>query len=180
MESIFGIIPARGGSKRLPGKNLMLLNGVSLLERTINQAKKAFPVSVVTTESPDIIKEAMRCGMRTLLRPDILATDTATSADVVKHVIWTYPHFEWFCLLQVTSPLRSLADINTCMELAERYQKPVVSTYLHIPNGAIYIHKLLDFTGDFTTGAIQYEMPPERSVDIDTMEDFKIAEALCV
>ncbi len=179
MKSIFGIIPARGGSKRLPGKNLKLLMGVSLLERTIRQARKAFPVSVVTTDSQEIIKEALRCGVTALLRPDRLASDTATSAEVVDHVIMTYPRFEWFCLLQVTSPLRTVDDILACMDLADKSGKPVVSVYKGRPNGAVYIGKTLSFAGDFFTGAILYEMPEERSVDIDTLEDFKRAESLC-
>lgn len=179
MESIFGIIPARGGSKRLPGKNLMLLKGVSLLERTIRQAKRAFPVSVVTTDSSEIIKETLRCGITALLRPDRLASDTATSAEVVDHVILTYPRFEWFCLLQVTSPLRTVEDIFSCIDLADQSGKPVVSVYKGKPNGAIYIGKTLSFAGDFFTGAILYEMPEERSVDIDTIEDFRRAEELC-
>lgn len=179
MKSIFGIIPARGGSKRLPGKNLMLLNGVSLLERTIRQAQKALPVSVVTTDSNEIIKESLRCGLRAILRPDRLASDTATSAEVVDHVIMTYPSFEWFCLLQVTSPLRNVDDILSCMDLAGQSGKPVVSTYKGKPNGAVYIGKTLSFAGDFFTDAVLYEMPEERSVDIDTLEDFKRCEDLC-
>ena len=179
MKSIFGIIPARGGSKRLPGKNLKLLNGVSLLERTIRQAKKALPVSVVTTDSDAIIKETLRCGLVALLRPDRLATDEATSADVVDHVLLTYPGFEWFCLLQPTSPLRSVDDILECMEIAQDTGQAVVSVHNGKPNGAIYIHRVMYFKGDFLNNAILYEMPEERSIDIDTQEDFDKAETLC-
>lgn len=179
MESIFGIIPARGGSKRLPGKNLMLLNGISLLERTIRQAKKALPVSVVSTDSNEIIKETLRCGIKALLRPAILATDNATSASVVHHVLLTYPDFEWFCLLQPTSPLRSVDDILACMDLADQSGRPVVSVYKGKTNGAIYIHKTLSFKDDFMENAVLYEMPEERSIDIDSKADFDRA-ALCV
>lgn len=173
LESIFGIIPARGGSKRLPGKNLMLLDGVSLLERTIRQAKKALPVSVVTTEDNQIIREALRCGVKALLRPKSLATDEATSGDVVKHVIDTYLNFDWFCLLQVTSPMRTVDDILSCIDLAEQSGKAVVSTYRSKPNGAVYIGRAWKFNGDFWTDAVHYEMPEDRSIDIDTMEDFR-------
>lgn len=175
--SILGIIPARGGSKRLPGKNLKPLHGISLLERTIIQAKKALPVSIVTSDSNEIIKEALRCGIKALLRPADLATDTAKSADVVSHVVGNYPVFEWFCLLQPTSPLRSVEDITNCIALAVGSGKSVHSTHNGKPNGAVYVGRTRGFTGDFWSG-ISYEMPLDRSVDIDTLEDFERAERI--
>src|SRR5512146_1548542 len=126
IESVFGIIPARGGSKRLPGKNLKQLCGKSLLQITIEQAKKALPVSVVSTDSDAIILEALSLRMPSLLRPKHLATDDATSAAVVDHVIYNFPEFEWFCLLQVTSPLRRVEDILNCIELAYESGRSVV------------------------------------------------------
>ena len=179
MISMFGIIPVRGGSKRLPGKNLRNFHGQSLLARTIQQAKQALPVSVVTTDNEKMILEALDCGVKALCRPEHLATDKATTADVVDHVIWNYPKFEWFCLLQVTSPLRTVDDIINCIDLARSTGKPVISTFNGKTNGAIYIHRVISFKGDFETGAIHYEMPEERSIDINTLEDFKRAEALC-
>lgn len=178
IESILGIIPVRSGSKRLPGKNMMLLDGMTLLERTIRQAKKALPVSVVSTDDDKMILEALRCGVTALLRPKSLATDEATSGDVVKHVLSNYLKFDWFCLLQVTSPLRTVDDILSCIELADQSGKPVISTYKDKPNGAVYIGKVWKFDGDFWTDAIHYEMPEKRSVDIDTLEDFKRCESL--
>jgi CMP-N-acetylneuraminic acid synthetase len=174
-DLVLGIIPARGGSKRLPGKNLKLFNGKSLIQVTIEQAKKALPVSVVTTEDSKIILEALKHGVKVLLRPTEYATDDASSADVVKHVLWTYPQFEWFCLLQPTSPLRSVEDIKNCVEIALSTGKSVHSTYQGKPNGAIYIGHTWNWCGDFWSG-IQYEMPEERSIDIDTLEDFLKAE----
>ncbi len=176
--SIFGIIPARAGSKRLPGKNLKKLGGMSLLEHTIRQAKKALPVSIVSTEDPAITVEANRCGVSVLLRPDALATDTATSADVVKHACAAYIGFDRFCLLQVTSPLRLAGDIINCVEIAVSSGRPVVSTYQGKPNGAIYIGDVLRFDGDFLQNAMFYEMPRERSIDIDTQENFDEAERI--
>ena len=172
--SVIGIIPARGGSKRLPGKNLKKLGGKSLIQITIEQAKKALPVSVVTTDSTDIIKEALKFQVKCLLRPAYLATDEASSSDVVQHVIWTYPDFEWFCLLQPTSPLRFVEDITNCIELAQSTGKSVHSTYEGKPNGAVYVGHTWNWCGNFE--GIQYEMPMERSVDIDTIEDFNLAE----
>jgi CMP-N-acetylneuraminic acid synthetase len=175
MMSILGIIPARGGSKRLPGKNLRSFLGKPLLQITIEQAKKALPVSVVTTDDVEMISLSLECGIKALLRPLELATDDASSSEVVKHVIWTYPNFEWFCLLQPTSPLRLWTDIQNCVEIAKSTGKSVHSTFNGKPNGAVYVGKTWNFDGDFW-GGIKYEMPEERSVDIDTLEDFLKAE----
>lgn len=176
IESVLGIIPARGGSKRLPGKNLRMIAGKSLLRITVEQAKKALPVCVVTTDDEKIILEALRCGVKALLRPAELATDDASSGDVVKHVIWTYPEFEWYCLLQPTSPCRTVTDILACIDLAEQSGKSVVSTYKAKPNGAVYVGRTWKFSGDFWGDAVHYEMPKERSIDIDTLADFNEAE----
>ena len=171
MISVLGIIPARGGSKRLPGKNLKQINGQSLLEITIKQAKKALPVSVISTDDAEIMREAGRFGVKTVVRPPELATDEASIWDVVRHVIWTFPGFSWFCLLQPTSPCRSVEDITNCVELAVESGTSVVSTYLGKTNGAVYVGKTLPIEGDFLHEALHYEMPIWRSVDINTQED---------
>ncbi len=174
--SILGIIPARGGSRRLPGKNIRKLLGMSLLERTIRQAKQALPDCIVSTEDTKIMAEARRCGISVLERPAWLATADAPSGGLVRHALNANPGFEWFCLLQVTSPLRTAEDIACCIELAVATGRPVVSTACGKPNGAVYIGKSLAFSGDFTKGAIAYEMPLARSVDIDTLDDWNEAE----
>lgn len=175
---ILGIIPARGGSKRLPRKNMKRINNQTLLEITIKQGMKVFPV-VVSSEDDEILTEASRCGASVIVRPFNLAADRSTSAEVIDHVLQTYDYFDWFCLLQVTSPLRTVEDIETCMEIAERTDKPVVSTFKGEPNGAVYIGKTSSLAGDFFKEALHYEMPEERSLDINTLGDFlKAAEYL--
>jgi CMP-N-acetylneuraminic acid synthetase len=176
MESVIAIIPARGGSKRLPGKNLMQLDGVSLLARTIQQAREIFQITIVSSDDWNILEEAGSLGVNILKRPAILATDTATSAEVVSHALSLYPGFKWFCLLQVTSPLRSQNDILACLDMADSSGEPVISTCNGLPNGAVYVWPTDRFKGDFATGALHHEMPPERSLDIDTLEDFEKAE----
>ena len=178
IESVFGIIPARGGSKRLPGKNLKKLAGMSLLERTISQAKKALPVSVVTTEDTQITLEALRCGLHVLRRPDSLATDSATSEDVINHAVNAYMSFKWFCLLQPTSPLRTVNDIQECVKWAIRENRSVVSVCDGRRNGAVYVGRTLTIPNLYFADAMYYEMPYERSIDIDTQEDFDEAERI--
>lgn len=176
IKSIFGLIPARGGSKRLPGKNLRPLAGVSLLGRAIRQAAQTLPWSVVSTDDPETIALANHLGVHTLLRPAYLANDNATTEDVIEHAANTYPMFEWFCLLQPTSPLRTVEDIRACIELALSIERPVVSVCNGRRNGAVYVGRTI--SNEYWLDAITYEMPPERSMDIDTIEDWREAERI--
>ena len=175
IKSIFGLIPARGGSKRLPGKNLKLLAGVSLLARAIAHAK-VLPVTVVSTDDPETMALANRLGVHALLRPAYLASDNATTEDVIEHAANVYPMFEWFCLLQPTSPLRTAGDIRACIDLALSTERPVVSVCNGRRNGAVYVGRTLALPNEYWLDAITYEMPPGRSIDIDTLADFNEAE----
>lgn len=120
--NILAIIPARGGSKRLPGKNIKPLLGKPLIAWTIEQAKKSSMIGmvIVNTDSPQIAKVAKRYGAEVpFLRPARLATDTATSADMVLHTLEFYDRrnisFDIVVLLEPTSPLRTDDDIDTAL-----------------------------------------------------------------
>lgn len=109
------IVPARAGSKGIPGKNLWRHDGVTLLERAIRLGQSSGLVSrvIVSTDSPEMQEIALQAGAECpRLRPADLASDTATSAAVVEHVLAdmgvSSPHL---LLLQVTSPLRTRADL---------------------------------------------------------------------
>ncbi|MBI2936087.1 MAG: NTP transferase domain-containing protein, partial [Chloroflexi bacterium] len=82
------IIPARGGSKRLPRKNLLLLGGKPLVAHTIEHALQASSVqrTIVSTEDAEIATVAERFGAQVILRPPELASDTATSESALLHV----------------------------------------------------------------------------------------------
>lgn len=212
------IIPARGGSKGLPGKNIKDFNGRPLIAWSVQAAIESglFDTVVTSTDSADIQRVAVAAGAEApFLRPNELATDTATSADVVQDVLNRYPGHEWLCLLQPTSPLRTSRDLIESWKLAEKpgidavismsvqshpiewslsvtpdarlqpidkrnfrkRRQDIAPTYL--PNGAIYwikvssFIKLKDFWTPDTAG---YQMPNERSVDIDSLYDFRLAE----
>ena len=117
--SILAIIPARGGSKRVPGKNLKTVGGKSLLGWTIQAAQAAHTISrvVVSSEDPEVISAAIAAGAEVpFIRPSKLATDTADSRDVVKHALESVgEHFDMFVLLQPTSPLREAGDIDAAV-----------------------------------------------------------------
>ncbi|RLQ97142.1 acylneuraminate cytidylyltransferase family protein [Falsibacillus albus] len=132
------IIPARGGSKGLVGKNLLSLNGKPLIAYTIESAIRAdiFDQIIVTTDSVDIRRTANQYGASTpFLRPERLATDTASTIEVVQHAVDEYfsgaQHpFEKICviLLQPTSPLRTSDHIKEAFSLyIENKGVPVLS-----------------------------------------------------
>lgn len=113
---VLGLIPARGGSKGVPNKNIKLINGKPLIVWTIEKAKKSRLIDkiVVSTDSEEIAKIARDNGVEVLKRPDELATDTASTQDVMKHALQNY-NAKTLVLLQPTSPYRSDGLIDECI-----------------------------------------------------------------
>lgn len=114
---IVAIIPARAGSKRLPGKNILPLGGKPVIQWTIEQAKniKAIDLVVVTSDDKKVIDIANKNNVLAINRPRELSTDTASTVDVIKHVLDYLKvsgiNTKRVMLLQPTSPLRNDEDI---------------------------------------------------------------------
>ncbi|MBO8157764.1 MAG: acylneuraminate cytidylyltransferase family protein [Bacillaceae bacterium] len=128
------IIPARGGSKGLKRKNLLPLNGIPLIEYTIKSALKCSEIHrvIVSTEDREIANVAIQSGAEVpFLRPHHLATDEATTIDVLVHVIQEMDkedQFDNIVLLQPTSPLRNEKHISEALQLfQDKGRNPVVS-----------------------------------------------------
>ncbi|MHA1384773.1 MAG: acylneuraminate cytidylyltransferase family protein [Candidatus Helarchaeota archaeon] len=122
-KSILAIIPARGGSKGLPGKNIKLLNGKPLIVWTIEAGLKSKYIDelMVTTDSTEIAELVKKHGANVpFIRPAYLATDTAATIDVIDHTLRYYhkngKNFDIVVLLQPTSPLREDDDIDNMLE----------------------------------------------------------------
>jgi N-acylneuraminate cytidylyltransferase len=119
------IIPARGGSKRLVGKNIKPLNGKPLIHYTIDAARDVFEDSLicVSTDDESIKKVAEQTGLKVpFLRPSTLAIDTSDSRSVLIHAYNFYKKYKSYVadtivLLQPTSPLRDGNHINECLKL---------------------------------------------------------------
>jgi N-acylneuraminate cytidylyltransferase len=119
------VIPARGGSKRLPGKNIKLLNGKPLIHYTIEAAREVFDDSVIciSTDDEEIKSVSEKTGIKIpFLRPLELATDTADSKSVLLHAYEYYKtekdyEADVIILLQPTSPLRNATHIREALEL---------------------------------------------------------------
>ena len=198
--SVLGIIPARAGSERCPGKNMAVVGGKSLIERAVDaaQASNIFDRLVISTDLPlvgpcDIIS-----------RPPELATAQAEMIDVVRHVAKVCPGV-FIVLLQPTSPFRTALDIieaynllyyqaGTAVVSVTEPQKDSVFAIGHagrlrpytgsgvvVPNGALYLitRAHLEAGGDWYNGiTYAYSMPKSRSLDIDTPLDLEIARMM--
>jgi CMP-N-acetylneuraminic acid synthetase len=214
------LIPARGGSKGIPRKNIKPMAGKPLIAWTIEAALNAQLVDAVVVSTDDAeIAEISRQWKAQIpfMRPPELAQDDTPGIDPVLHALDKLPGYDAVLLLQPTSPLRTAADIDACIRLAHSKQAPSVvsvcepeqhpywmykmdpelglASLIDVPafyrrqdlpavyalNGALYyahadwLRAHRSFEAENTVG---YVMPRERSVDIDTLLDWKIAELL--
>ena len=131
-KKILAIITARAGSKRLPNKNILDLAGKPLIAWTIDEAKKSKYIDklIVSTDSEKIAEISKKYGTEVpFMRPKELADDNATSIDVIKHAIEFLgkDKFDYILLLQPTSPLRTIDEIDNAIEMLDDNTKAVVS-----------------------------------------------------
>lgn len=119
-KSVLALIPARGGSKGVVGKNTREAGGKPLIAWTIEAAKRSRYVDrvILSSDDPAIADVARRFGCEVpFVRPAELATDEADSMAVVRHALKALPErYDYLVLLQPTSPLRRAADIDAALE----------------------------------------------------------------
>lgn len=219
-KSVLAIITARGGSKGVPRKNIQMVGGKPLIAYSIEAARSSSSVDrvILSTDDEEIAETASRFGCEVPFRrlPD-LANDEARSVDVVLDALARCPGFDYFVLLQPTSPLRTAADIDACASACLSAEAPVcvsvsevqespfwmyrVSSGQHLSpilpptnvvrrqdlekiyslNGAVYFAETAFFVHNktfLTSSTIAHIMPPERSVDIDTLADLRFLKFL--
>lgn len=138
--NVLGLVPARGGSKGIPRKNIKLLCGKPLLQYTAESALRARGLSkvILSTEDEEIADLGRNFGLQVpFLRPAELAEDTAPMLPVVQHALrWMESRGESFdavCLLQPTNPLRRSEDIDSCIDLLEKSDADAAVTVLEVP-----------------------------------------------
>jgi CMP-N-acetylneuraminic acid synthetase len=213
-----GLVPARGGSTRVPRKNLAVLGGRTLVRRALESALAAGCFEVVALSSDDdrILAEAEGLDVLALRRPPELATETSRVGDVAVYAFRELGEFDALAIVQCTSPFTAPEDIRGTVELLERSGAESVVTVTradagHHPlkmkrldgdrllpyveddrlapsheldpvwarNGSVYA-----FRRDVVERGLEaddvrgYEMPPERSFDIDTELDLAFAQFL--
>lgn len=160
------IIPARGGSKGLPRKNIKPLAGKPLIAYTIEQAKQSRYIDrlIVSTDDKEIANVAMRCGAEVpFIRPARLALDHVDKIDVILHAIDRLEKkekskYDILVCLHVTAPLRKTADIDNCIKLlikskadnvfsvTEANRNPYFNMVEITPRGTVRLVKKGNFT----------------------------------
>lgn len=118
-KKVLAIIPARGGSKGLPKKNIIDLAGKPLIAWTIETSlsSKYITKTIVSSDSDEILEVSKQYGSFILKRPIEFASDTSSSEVVVKHAMESMEEkFDYVILLQPTSPLRDTKDIDSAFE----------------------------------------------------------------
>ena len=139
-KTVLAIIPARGGSKGVPKKNILSIGGKPLIAWTIQAAKNATFIDrlILSSDCQEIIETALKYGCEVpFVRPDELATDQAGSAAVVSHALASLKEsYDYVVLLQPTSIFRSTEDIegavqycvdnqvSSCVSVVEREKPP--------------------------------------------------------
>ncbi|MBV6510863.1 MAG: N-acylneuraminate cytidylyltransferase [Ignavibacteriaceae bacterium] len=138
---VLGVIPARSGSKGVPGKNIKKLGGIPLIQYTINSAlsSKLLTKIVVSTDSEEIAEVCKNAGLTVpFLRPTYLAGDDIKTVDVVKHVLKYYlelgEEYDSVCLLQPTYPFRKHGLIDECIKEFYEKQDDSFVTVLEVPH----------------------------------------------
>ena len=137
---ILGLIPARSGSKGVPGKNTRLLLGRPLLEYTVRAAVDSGVLDrvVLSTDSPEIAECGRRLGLDVpFMRPAALAEDDTPMLAVIEHALDELQHQKWepdtVLLLQPTSPLRTPRHIRLAVELLHSSRADSVITVVAVP-----------------------------------------------
>lgn len=224
---ILGVIPARGGSKGIPHKNIKSLDGIPLIEYTIESAKNAQLLSdfIVSTDDPEIAKVSRKAGADVpFLRPSYLASDQSSTLSVIEHAIqFLYEQgasYDAVCILQPTSPFRPSGLIDEAIEAFARSKADALVSVRAVPHeynphwtfepdekgllriatgeqdiisrrqdlppayirdGALYLtltEVVLGQKSLYGSTLAYIENHSERHVNLDTMQDWELAERL--
>ncbi len=145
--STFGLIPARGGSKGIPRKNIRAIAGKPLIAWTIEAALRSalLDAVVVSTDDDEIAEVAVRHGaLVPFMRPPALAQDGSPGIDPVLHALDQLPHHRSVLLLQPTSPLRRTADIDRCLQMARQNGLPSVVSVVEADSHPCWTYRLAE------------------------------------
>lgn len=145
--TFLAIIPARGGSKGVPRKNIRELAGKPLIAWTIEEAKKSKYITklVLSSEDEEIIEVAKKYGCEVpFVRPMELAADDTPGVDPVLHTIEQCPGYDYVVLLQPTSPLRTVEDIDGAIERLLETESEFCVSVAETLESPYWMYKLTD------------------------------------
>ena len=143
-KTFLAIIPARGGSKRLSRKNVLDLAGKPLIAWSIEAGlnSKYIDKVVVSSDDTEILAVSKRYNAKTIVRPDELASDTATTFDAIKHTIENVEQYNYIVLLQATSPLRDAKHIDEAIALLESKNADAVVSVCEMDHSPLWSNTL--------------------------------------
>ena len=178
--TFFSIIPARGGSKRLPNKNILPLAGKPLICYTVEASLQTNRIqkTIVTTDSDQIINTVKNYDIDIIKRPDSLATDTATTNDVILHVLSTLQNQpDFIILLQPTSPLRNARHINEAIDLLLSRNADAVISVCEMDHSPLWANTLPENLS--MVNFLHDEIKNKRSQDLPTYYRINGAIYIC-
>ena len=178
-KTFLAIIPARGGSKRLPRKNILDLCGKPLISWSIEAALKSKYISkvVVSSDDEEILNISSNFGADIIKRPYELANDTATTFDTVKHTIDNFENYDYIVLLQPTSPLRNEKHIDEAIELLEEKQADAIVSVCEMDHSPLWSNTLPE-DGNMR-GFLREEILNKRSQDLEKYYRLNGAVYIC-
>lgn len=166
---VLSIIPARGGSKGLPGKNIICLNEKPLIAHTIEASLKSKYITktVVSSDDDKILEVSKNFGSDILKRPDELALDTTSSEPVITHALESIKDaktYDYVILLQPTSPLRTENDIDEAIEELLKQNATALISTVKVDNKILKAFKNNEL--GFLEGISNNEFPFMRRQDL--------------
>lgn len=178
-KTFLAIIPARGGSKRLPRKNVLELANKPLIAWSIDAGLHSNYIDsvIVSSDDEEILKISKNFSADTIKRPDALANDTATTFDAIKHTIENSEKYDYVILLQPTSPLRTSLDIDEAIELLEEKNADAIISVCEMDHSPLWSN-ILDETLSMQ-GFLKEEVLNKRSQDLETYYRLNGAIYIC-
>jgi CMP-N,N'-diacetyllegionaminic acid synthase len=173
------IIPSRGGSKRLPRKNILDLHGKPLIAWSIEAGLKSKYIDkvVVSSDDEEILYISQKYGASIIKRPDELATDVARTFDAIKHTIESIERYDYIVLLQATSPLRDDNHIDEAIELLEEKNADAIVSVCEMDHSPLWSNTLDDSLS--MQGFLKDEVLKKRSQDLETYYRLNGAIYIC-
>jgi len=166
-KTFLAIIPARGGSKRLLRKNILDLNGKPLIAYSIEAGLKSKYIDkvIVSSDDDEILEVSKKYGAQLIKRPEVLASDTATTFDALKHTIDNIEKYDYILLLQATSPLRNEKHIDEAIELLELKKADAIVSVCEMDHSPLWSNTLPK--DNSMTGFLKDEVKNKRSQDLE-------------
>lgn len=178
-KTFLGIIPARGGSKRLPKKNVLNLKGKPLISWSIEAGLRSRYIDklVVSSEDEEILSIAAEHEVETLIRPDELADDKTSSFDTIKHTLDNSKEYDYIVLLQATSPLRNQTHIDKAIELLEEKNADAIVSVRETDHNPLWSNTIDDSLS--MKGFLQDHVSNKRSQDLEKYYELNGAIYIC-